>query len=79
MTDESCIAYCTKNGYIYAGTEYSSQCCKFLGFATFEISADHNLQIVATLSLQAQPLLRLPIARWVVQVTPLKLAVARAV
>ena len=28
MTDESCISYCNTLGYIYAGTEYSSQCCK---------------------------------------------------
>lgn len=28
MTDESCITYCTNQGYIYAGTEYSSECCK---------------------------------------------------
>jgi hypothetical protein len=30
MTDESCIAYCSREGYIYAGTEYSSQCCEFI-------------------------------------------------
>lgn len=29
MTDEACIAYCQNNGFTYAGTEYSSQCCKF--------------------------------------------------
>jgi hypothetical protein len=28
MTDEACITYCQNNGFIYAGTEYSSQCCK---------------------------------------------------
>jgi hypothetical protein len=28
MTDESCIAYCNANGYIYAGTEYFHECCK---------------------------------------------------
>lgn len=28
MTDESCVAYCYSKGYNYAGTEYSSQCCK---------------------------------------------------
>lgn len=27
MTDESCIAYCEKGGYIYAGTEYAQECC----------------------------------------------------
>lgn len=26
MTDESCIDYCSSAGFIYAGTEYSSQC-----------------------------------------------------
>lgn len=26
MTDESCVAFCTQNNYIYAGTEYSSEC-----------------------------------------------------
>lgn len=29
MTDEACIAYCEKAGYIYAGTEYSQECCEF--------------------------------------------------
>lgn len=29
MTDEACITYCQNNGFIYAGTDYSSQCCKF--------------------------------------------------
>lgn len=28
MTTESCIAFCDNLGYIYAGTEYSSECCK---------------------------------------------------
>jgi hypothetical protein len=35
MTDESCIAYCSMEGYIYAGTEYSSQCCKFISQLTW--------------------------------------------
>ncbi|KAG4411385.1 hypothetical protein IFR04_015473 [Cadophora malorum] len=26
MTDESCINYCSERGFIYAGTQYSSQC-----------------------------------------------------
>src|SRR4051812_39032071 len=26
-TIETCINYCSINGYVYAGTEYSSQCC----------------------------------------------------
>lgn len=29
MTYESCINYCNTAGYIYAGTEYSAQCCNF--------------------------------------------------
>jgi hypothetical protein len=29
MTDESCINYCSALGFLYAGTEYASQCCKF--------------------------------------------------
>ena len=28
MTDESCVTYCDGLGYTYAGTEYSSECCK---------------------------------------------------
>jgi len=28
MTSESCIAYCDTKGFYYAGTEYSSECCK---------------------------------------------------
>ena len=27
MTEESCISYCSTLGYIYAGTEYSQECC----------------------------------------------------
>lgn len=27
MTEESCIAYCNTLGYLYAGTEYSQECC----------------------------------------------------
>jgi hypothetical protein len=30
MTDEACVAFCQNAGYIYAGTEYASQCCKSL-------------------------------------------------
>ena len=30
MTIESCIAYCDSQGFIYAGTEYSYECCKLL-------------------------------------------------
>ena len=28
MTVESCVAYCTSNGYQYAGVEYYQECCK---------------------------------------------------
>ena len=28
MTQESCVAYCWNLGYIYAGVEYSAECCK---------------------------------------------------
>jgi hypothetical protein len=27
MTVESCINYCNSAGFIYAGTEYSTECC----------------------------------------------------
>jgi WSC domain len=27
MTEESCINYCAGLNYIYAGVEYSTQCC----------------------------------------------------
>jgi hypothetical protein len=30
MTDESCILFCEGKGFIYAGTEYSHECCKCL-------------------------------------------------
>ena len=30
MTEENCINYCASKSYIYAGVEYSSECCKFL-------------------------------------------------
>lgn len=29
MTGPQCIAYCDSKGYIYAGTEYSTECCKY--------------------------------------------------
>lgn len=29
MTGAQCISYCDAKGYIYAGTEYSQECCKF--------------------------------------------------
>lgn len=34
MTDESCITFCSGKGFIYAGTEYSAECCEwsFLSF-----------------------------------------------
>lgn len=28
MTDESCIAYCSQKGYIYAGAEFGHECCE---------------------------------------------------
>ena len=28
MTDESCTTYCTNKSYIYAGSEYASECCE---------------------------------------------------
>lgn len=28
MTTESCIAFCDSQGAFFAGTEYSSECCK---------------------------------------------------
>ena len=34
MTDESCIAFCSSKNYVYAGTEYSSQCCQLLSHAS---------------------------------------------
>lgn len=37
MTDESCIAFCSEGGFIYAGTEYSSEC--FCG-ATIAVGAN---------------------------------------
>jgi hypothetical protein len=29
MTDETCIAFCNTQYYIYAGTEYSQECCMY--------------------------------------------------
>ena len=29
MTDESCVAFCTTGGFIFAGTEYAQECCEF--------------------------------------------------
>jgi hypothetical protein len=39
MTDESCIAYCEKAGYIYAGTEYSQECYCGATLATGGVAA----------------------------------------
>lgn len=30
MTAQACIAFCDRQSYSYAGTEYSGECCKFL-------------------------------------------------
>lgn len=35
MTDESCINFCAGKGYIYAGTEYSAECCELALFFPF--------------------------------------------
>jgi hypothetical protein len=51
MTDETCISYCNTLGYIYAGTEYASQCCRstwqFLGsgwmLTSREIDCDNQI------------------------------------
>lgn len=44
MTDESCIAYCQQNNYIYAGTEYSNECyCDNSLSSTLESDADCNM------------------------------------
>ncbi|KAH6679413.1 WSC domain-containing protein [Halenospora varia] len=46
MTDEYCIGYCTQEGYIYAGTEYSSECyCgnKIASAATVAPSTDCSM------------------------------------
>lgn len=47
MTDEACIAYCSSLGYIYAGTEYSSQCCEF-ALLVYPLDFPDRTQIVAT-------------------------------
>jgi hypothetical protein len=28
MTDESCVQYCAGQGYAFAGTEYTDECCE---------------------------------------------------
>ena len=29
MTDEACVSFCISKNFIYAGTEYAGECCKF--------------------------------------------------
>ena len=48
MTVESCVAYCTSNGYQYAGVEYYQECCKSWSSA---LRGDH----VASRSSMAPP------------------------
>ena len=54
MTDESCIAYCSSLGYIYAGTEYSSQCCEFT-FVNQLNSSNHEADCGNTLAAGSGP------------------------
>ena len=35
MTVEACTATCRASGYLYAGVEYSQECCKFLSLESF--------------------------------------------
>lgn len=47
MTEEACITYCSNEGYIYAGAEYSNECCKSPD-PIIDIHTDSYLQSVAT-------------------------------
>ncbi len=78
MTAKSCIAYCEKAGFTYAGTEYSNECCKCridkLLFETLLILP----QIVAAPWHQDQARHLQPIVTWLAPETQPKLVVAPA-
>jgi hypothetical protein len=44
MTDESCVQYCAALDYVWAGTEYTDECCELslliIPMITFVVS-DH--------------------------------------
>ena len=42
MTDEACINFCIGKGYIYAGTEYSAECCELLFLDSCEEKAVYS-------------------------------------
>jgi hypothetical protein len=52
MTAEACISYCTNKGFIYAGTEYGSECWKFTSSYLLTITTN-GPQSAAVLSLLA--------------------------
>lgn len=33
VTEESCVTYCIGKGYIYAGVEYSDECCELISLS----------------------------------------------
>jgi hypothetical protein len=74
MTDESCINYCQNKGYIYAGTEFSSQCCRFSWnqAQTYQLT---QVKGVVTPLLQVLHLLHSLSVRWDARETQLKLVV----
>jgi hypothetical protein len=46
MTDESCIAFCTTGGFIFAGAEYAQECCEFF----FPVTCHYPFTYLTTLS-----------------------------
>lgn len=50
LTEESCIAFCASAGYIYAGVEYTQECCACLSLPCVSKRPDlERLQIATTL------------------------------
>lgn len=77
MTEEKCITFCASKNYIYAGTEYSSECCQFKYGFPFGANANVIEQFVATPSRVDPFRLMNPIVTWPALATQLKRAEAQ--
>ena len=67
MTEESCISYCSGLNYVYAGVEYSAQCCMTITILELHIDILTNYQTVAILWRMDIALNPIPTVIWVAQ------------
>ena len=65
MTVESCIAFCSNGGFVYAGIEYAQECCMMhLSSGSNKVCSSICSQTAATQSVMAVPKLPLRTATW---------------